>query len=42
MNKGRITLEVMAQLESLVDNLQDAMAVSQQLLNAGWMDEDED
>jgi hypothetical protein len=25
-----------------VDNLNDAMAVSQQLLDAGWMDEDED
>lgn len=41
-DEGRIALEAMARLESLVDNLQDAMAVSQQLLNAGWMDEDED
>jgi hypothetical protein len=32
----------MARLEGPVDNLNDAMAVSQQLLDAGWMDEDED
>jgi hypothetical protein len=41
-DEGRIALEVMARLESPVDNLQDAMAISQQLLDAGWMDEDED
>jgi hypothetical protein len=32
----------MTRLKSLVDNLNDAMAVSQQLLDAGWMNEDED
>ncbi|KAG2745951.1 hypothetical protein P692DRAFT_201868136 [Suillus brevipes Sb2] len=41
-DKGRIALEEMTRLKSLVDNLNDAMAVSQQLLDAGWMNEDED
>ncbi|KAG1760815.1 hypothetical protein EDD22DRAFT_954643 [Suillus occidentalis] len=41
-NEGRVALEVMARLEGPVDNLNNAMAVSQQLLDAGWMDEDED
>ena len=41
-DEGRVALEAMARLEGPVDNLNDAMAVSQQLLDAGWMDETED
>ncbi|KAG2738381.1 hypothetical protein P692DRAFT_201812142 [Suillus brevipes Sb2] len=41
-DEGRVTLEAKARLEGPVDNFNDAMAVSQQLLDAGWMDEDED
>ncbi|KAG2740180.1 hypothetical protein P692DRAFT_20881166 [Suillus brevipes Sb2] len=41
-DEGRVALEVIARLEGPVDNLNDAMAIYQQLLDAGWMDEDED
>ncbi|KAG1776153.1 hypothetical protein EV702DRAFT_1198459 [Suillus placidus] len=42
MDKGRLALEAMAQLEGPVDALHDAMAASQQLLDSGRMQEDEE
>ncbi|KAG1779886.1 hypothetical protein EV702DRAFT_1043277 [Suillus placidus] len=41
-DEGRLALEAMAQLEGPVDALHDAMAASQQLLDSGRMQEDEE